>query len=106
MEFEPYLKILQELLSDDEEQIMIKGAMHNFGSLFFKIAIERFEKNFVQWRTANLQLLLGADDITSEAFAHYLEDKSFPTIHFNSEKHKAKIDILEMMKYLTEKVDR
>jgi hypothetical protein len=85
---------------------MIKGAMHNFGSLFFKIAIERLEKNFVQWRTANLQLLLGADDITSEAFAHYLEDKSFPTIHLNSEKHKAKIDILDMMKYLTEKVDR
>jgi hypothetical protein len=73
VEYEPYLKILQELPTDDEEQTMMEGAMNNFGPLFFKIAIKRFEKNFVQWRTAaNLQLMLRADDITSKAFAHYL----------------------------------
>jgi hypothetical protein len=44
MEYKPYLKILQELKTDDEEQMVIKGAMHNSGSLFFKITIEHFDK--------------------------------------------------------------
>jgi hypothetical protein len=73
MEYKPYLKIFQELPTDNEEQMMIKGAMHNSGPLFFTITIEYFEKSFVQWRMANLQLMLGANDITSGPFAFYLE---------------------------------
>jgi hypothetical protein len=43
VEYEPYLKSLQEPWTDDEEQMMINRAMHNFALLFFHIAIKRYE---------------------------------------------------------------
>jgi hypothetical protein len=104
VQYEPYLDIVDGLQDNDDAQRLEKEAMGNFADAFFNIATERFEKSFLQWRTKILQLMLGADDMGAQALALYIEGKEIPAILYNSEKHNAKIDIKDMILYLTEKV--
>jgi hypothetical protein len=100
----PHLDIIDNLPEIDVQQKLEKEAMDNFADAFFKIVIDKFEKNFDQWRVKNLQLMLGGDHVGAWALALCVEGKATPDTSHTSEKHNANVDVKDTLECLTEKV--
>ena len=103
-EYQDYLSIVGSLPESTYVKKELKEGMRQFGSFFLKIAKEKLEKSFEQWRCRNLEVMLGGETKTAQGFACWLVGKDIAEEEeYWSEIHKSTIHIKKMVEFLTGK---
>ena len=97
--------MIESLPVEAESDKVVKNAMMKFADSFFEYAVHRNNKSFVQWRTRNIELILGGESVTATAFARWLFKMDQNVSIYQSPVHKCTINIQKMISFLTAKID-
>ena len=101
-----YFKIVNGLPVATAKERQIKQILETaFPDKFFEVALNTFGSNFDQWRINNLELTLGGDCVSAQAFGSWLlgNDYSGPAT-YESTIHETMVCVHAMITYLIEHV--
>ena len=105
-EYNEFLTLSNDITKPDHKE----SVQEKIPSQFFDAAILPFHDHFDRWRTEHFELSLGGEHATANAIASWIissdEGIQVPNEVFYSAKHDANIDLKDMVRFLTEKIDR